>query len=245
MLCRTNIGTVTEVMRLLTAGHRVVLPRGGQTLTGLALAAQDLKEGRRTSHPELALFSSWGELQDYANYDPAGRDLQPFVELLDTHGPQPIIAAVGALTDEHSADVTVSTAHKAKGREWPQVRIADDFPQPPDTDRNDDCGRPNPAPVNETDARLAYVAVTAPVADSISGASRGSKTVRPLRSSYQRTARETTSAIAGTASVTASPTSELPAPHLRPAPPCRRHRRCKTSSPRQCSGEEGVKPRQR
>ncbi|MGW1048838.1 UvrD-helicase domain-containing protein [Streptomyces sp. NPDC001118] len=160
VLCRTNIGAVTEVMRLLTAGHRVALTRGGQTLTGLALAAQNLKEGRCTSHPELALFSSWGELQDYASYDPAGRDLQPFVELVDTYGPQAIIAAVGALTDEHSADVTVSTAHKAKGREWPRVRIAGDFPQPSDADQNDDCGRSIPAPVNETDARLAYVAVT-------------------------------------------------------------------------------------
>lgn len=27
-------------------------------------------------------------------------------------------------------DVTVSTAHKAKGREWPAVKIADDFPRP-------------------------------------------------------------------------------------------------------------------
>lgn len=158
--CRTNIGAVTEVMRLLAAGHRVALTRGGQTLTGLALAAQDLKEGRCTSHPELALFSSWGELQDYANFDPAGRDLQPFVELVDTHGSRAIIAAVDALADESTADVTVSTAHKAKGREWPQVRIADDFPEPPDTDQDDGCGRPIPEPVSETDARLAYVAVT-------------------------------------------------------------------------------------
>ncbi|OIK04732.1 UvrD-helicase domain-containing protein [Streptomyces monashensis] len=160
VLCRTNIGAVTEVMRLLAAGQRVALTRGGQTLTALALAAQDLKEGRCTSHPELALFSSWGELQDYATYDLAGRDLQPFVEVVDAHGPQAIIAAVDALTDETTADVTVSTAHKAKGREWLQVRIADDFPQPAETDQNDDCGRPPPPSVSEKDAQLAYVAVT-------------------------------------------------------------------------------------
>lgn len=160
VLCRTNIGAMTEVMRQLEAGRRVALTRGGQTLVALARAARDLKEGRRTSHPELVLFASWGELQDYAEHDPAGRDLQPFVELVDTHGPEAMIAAVDALTDETTAEITISTTHKAKGREWPRVRIADDFPPPPDSDQLDDGGRPIPEPVSDTDARLAYVAVT-------------------------------------------------------------------------------------
>ncbi|MER5346191.1 UvrD-helicase domain-containing protein [Streptomyces mirabilis] len=160
VLCRTNIGAMTEVMNLLAEGHRVALTRGGHTLQALALAARHLKEGRRTSHPELVLFSSWGELQDYAAYDPAGGDLQPFVDLVDTHGPDAILSAVDELTDEEHADVTVSTAHKAKGREWSAVKIADDFPPPKDTDQHDAQGRPIPEPVNDTDARLAYVAIT-------------------------------------------------------------------------------------
>ncbi|MGQ4479327.1 UvrD-helicase domain-containing protein [Streptomyces sp. SAS_276] len=160
VLCRTNIGAMAEVMRLLAAGHRVALTRGGQQLAALALAARDLKDGSRTSHPELVLFPSWGELQDYAAYDPAGRDLQPFVDLVDTHGPDAILAAVGQLTDEKRADVTVCTAHTAKGREWPTVQIGNDFPPPKDTDQHDEQGRPVPEPVSDTDARLAYVAVT-------------------------------------------------------------------------------------
>ncbi|WP_406165146.1 UvrD-helicase domain-containing protein [Streptomyces canus] len=160
VLCRTNIGAMAEVMRLLTAGHRVALTRGGQQLATLALAARDLKDGRRTSHPELVLFPSWGELQDYAAHDVAGRDLQPFVDLIDTHGPDAILAAVDQLTDETHADVTVSTAHTAKGREWPTVQIGNDFPPPKDTDQHDAQGRPIPEPVSDTDARLAYVAVT-------------------------------------------------------------------------------------
>ncbi|MFF5846142.1 UvrD-helicase domain-containing protein [Streptomyces massasporeus] len=160
VLCRTNIGAMAEVMRLLADRHRVALTRGGQQLAALAHAARDLKDGRRTSHPELVLFSSWGELQDYAAYDPAGRDLQPFVDLVDTHGPDAILTAVDELTDESTADVTVSTAHKAKGREWHTVKIADDFPEPKDTDQHDAQGRPIPEPVSDIDARLAYVAVT-------------------------------------------------------------------------------------
>ena len=72
----------------------MALAGGGDSLRALALAARDLKEGRRTTHPELLLFPSWGELQDYAAHDPAGRDLQPLVDLVDTHGTDAILTAV-------------------------------------------------------------------------------------------------------------------------------------------------------
>jgi superfamily I DNA/RNA helicase len=159
VLCRTNIGAMTEVMRLLGEGHRVALTRGGQQLAQLASAARDLKGGRRTHHPELVLFASWGDLQDYAAYDPAGCDLQPFVDIVDTHGPDAILAAVSDLTEEAHADVTVSTAHKAKGREWSTVRIGNDFPQPKDPNSGTSAADQAPE-VSGTDARLAYVAVT-------------------------------------------------------------------------------------
>ncbi|MFE7856339.1 UvrD-helicase domain-containing protein [Streptomyces sp. NPDC057403] len=160
VLCRTNIGAMTEVMRLLGEGHRVALTRGGQQLSQLAFAARDLKGGRRTHHPELVLFASWGDLQDYAAYDPAGHDLQPFVDLVDTHGPDTILTAVSELDDEAHADVTVSTAHKAKGREWPTVKIGTDFPQPKGIDPGASGANLAEELVSNADARLAYVAVT-------------------------------------------------------------------------------------
>ncbi|WP_405773658.1 UvrD-helicase domain-containing protein [Streptomyces sp. NBC_00859] len=160
VLCRTNVGAMTEVMKLLAVGRRVALAGGGSALKALAQAARDLKEGRRTAHPELILFSSWGELQDYAQQDPAGSDLLPLVDLVQEHGVDAILTAVDQLVDESRAEVTVSTAHKAKGREWPQVKIADDFLPPKDTEEKDSQGLPVPGPIDETEARLAYVAVT-------------------------------------------------------------------------------------
>ncbi|MFD8765118.1 hypothetical protein ACFV03_40260 [Streptomyces mirabilis] len=99
----------------------------------------------------LVLSASWRELQDYAACDPAGRNLRPFVVLVNTHGPDAI------LTDESTAEVTVSAADKAKGREWPTVKIADDLPEPKDTGQRDHHGHPI---TENTDAHLAYVAVT-------------------------------------------------------------------------------------
>ncbi|MDQ1033095.1 superfamily I DNA/RNA helicase [Streptomyces umbrinus] len=160
MLCRTNVGAMIQVMDLMADGYRVALAGGGDSLRALALAARDLKEGRRTTHPELLLFPSWGELQDYAAHDPAGRDLLPLVDLVDTHGPGAILAAVAQLALEAQAEVTVSTAHKAKGREWACVKVADDFTPPKDSDQRDDAGRALPGPIDDAEARLAYVAVT-------------------------------------------------------------------------------------
>ena len=161
VLCRTNVGAMNEVMHLLQAGLRTALVGGGGALRALALAAGDLKDGRRTAHPELVLFPTWGAVQDYAAHDPAGGDLQPLVDLVDRarqsrrSWPRSTVC-----TTRRPAQVTVSTAHKAKGREWPRVQIAADFHPPKDTDQLGPDGRPVPGPVDSAEARLAYVAVT-------------------------------------------------------------------------------------
>ncbi|MBD0671647.1 DNA helicase [Streptomyces sp. CBMA156] len=160
ILCRTNVGAMLEVMRQLDTGTSVALVGGGQALVALARAAIDLKAGRKTSHPELLLFDSWGELQEYAEFDPAGHDLLPLVDLVDEHGPEVILQAVARLSSEQDAQVVVSTAHKAKGREWPSVRISSDFTAPEDQEECDDDGFPLPGPIDDAEARLAYVAVT-------------------------------------------------------------------------------------
>lgn len=89
VLFRTNTGAMAQVMAMIASGQRVALAGGGDGLRALALAARDLKEGRRTTHPELLLFPTWGELQDYAAHDPAGRDLQPWSTSLTSTAPTP------------------------------------------------------------------------------------------------------------------------------------------------------------
>ncbi|SCD63695.1 UvrD/REP helicase N-terminal domain-containing protein [Streptomyces sp. DvalAA-14] len=130
VLCRTDMGAMTGVLHLLDVGHSTALVGGGGQLRALALAVQDLKEGRRTTHPELVLFPTWGAVQDYAASDPAGGDLQPLVDLVDRHGAQVILTAVDQLADETQAHVTVSTAHKAKGREWQASASPPTSPRP-------------------------------------------------------------------------------------------------------------------
>ncbi|WP_329021516.1 UvrD-helicase domain-containing protein [Streptomyces sp. NBC_00690] len=159
ILCRTNSGAISEVFQLLEERRRVALVGGAAPLRELARAAGDLKAGRRTSHPELVLFQSWLELQEYALDDPAGQDLLPLVDIIDEHGVDKVLDAVGKLHAEGDAEVTLSTAHKAKGREWATVRISTDF-DPPLSKERDLEGNPLPGELSLDDARLAYVAVT-------------------------------------------------------------------------------------
>ncbi|PJN14676.1 DNA helicase [Streptomyces sp. CB02120-2] len=159
VLCRTNAGAIAEIFQLLSQGKRVALVGGAQGLRELARAAGELKAGRRASHHELVLFNSWEELVEYAEEDPAGRDLLPLVEIIEDHGVEKVVAAMDRLHAEGDADVTVSTAHRAKGREWPTVRIANDF-QEPVSNECDLEGNSLPGAISLDDARLAYVAVT-------------------------------------------------------------------------------------
>jgi len=154
VLCRDNASAMAEVMTYLDLGVPVALTGGGDALNRIATAAQELKSGRRTSHPELFLFSSWEEVREYVEHDRAGQDLRAIVNLVEQYGPDRIIQAVSRLSGERHARVTVSTAHKAKGREWDSVRIGPGF-NAPSADQEG-----NQLELRVDEARLIYVAVS-------------------------------------------------------------------------------------
>ncbi len=129
ILCRNNASVIGELLAALGAGTSVGLVGGGQALINVAWAATALKAGRPTDHEEFALFKNWAELVEYAN---SGDDpnLAMLVKIVDEHGPAAIEAAVNRAVDEDLAALVISTAHKAKGREWESVRLASDFAEP-------------------------------------------------------------------------------------------------------------------
>ncbi|MBO0801520.1 MAG: ATP-dependent helicase [Nocardiopsaceae bacterium] len=154
VLCRGNADVMHEVLGFLEAGVPVAITGGGAALRKLAEAARELKAGQPTSHPELFLFPDWASVQEYAENDSSAHDLKSLVDLVDSYGAETIIGAVDRLSREEEATVTVSTAHKAKGREWGSVRIGPGFGPP----SADDDGVQHP--LSAAEARLIYVAVT-------------------------------------------------------------------------------------
>lgn len=144
ILCRTNAAAVRAVFRALEDGQKPFLVGGGGEIASFARAAQNLMEGKRTEHPELACFETWGEVLEYVEFDEQGDELRLMVKLIDEFGVARILEALGQLGTESAADVVISTAHKSKGREWDSVQLASDFPDQPDAEEK----------------RLLYVAVT-------------------------------------------------------------------------------------
>ena len=153
ILTRTNATAVNEVIAQQANGRRPHLVGGGDTVLRFARAAEELMNGQRTYHPELACFRDWVEVQSYVKDDVQGDDLALLVRLVDNFGTDVITEALGAMPAEAKADVTVSTAHKSKGREWASVRLADDFVKKPKNGEE-------PAPPTDDELRLRYVAVT-------------------------------------------------------------------------------------
>lgn len=158
ILCRTNAEAMGQAMAEMARNRRVAIVGGGAAIEAMANAALALKAGGRTQHPELYLFRSWRELQEYVEKDNAGSDLRVLVRLVDEYGAERLLGALKKLVGEDRAEVVVSTAHKAKGREWSSVRIAGDFPAPAFTE--DDRAKGKQDSVAEQDLKLAYVATT-------------------------------------------------------------------------------------
>jgi hypothetical protein len=154
ILSRTNATAVRSVLDALSQGRSVHLVGGGREIVSFARAAERLMNGQRVEHPELACFESWTEVQDYVDLDEQGGDLRLMVNLVDEFGVQSIIDALDGTTPEARADLIVSTAHKAKGREWDTVQLAGDFLI------GGKNGEPKRMPSDDAEKRLLYVAVT-------------------------------------------------------------------------------------
>lgn len=149
VLFRTNAKAVSRALAGLRDGKRVCVVGGAQDVIFFAEGAKRLMETGWSHHPDLQCFSTWGEVQDYVEFDPSGSELQLLVKLVDEFGVDQIIDGLGKCSQrEDTADLVVSTSHKSKGREWESVQLGPDFPDPKERDLADE------------DKRLLYVAAT-------------------------------------------------------------------------------------
>lgn len=152
VVARTNAGVVDAVLDALMIAERPYVVGGTGDLLRLLVDVERLKSGSVALTAELAGFARWSEVQDAA-HEP-GSDFAPLVRLVEEHGEDRLISALGRVArDEAGADVVVTTTHRAKGREWDRVQLRDDFGRV--LGLIDGNGRFDPA-----EARLFYVALT-------------------------------------------------------------------------------------
>jgi hypothetical protein len=124
VLCRTNAGVMDVI---LAADGPVHVPGGASELAAVVEDAARLKRGQPAQSGDLLGFETWRQVQEYADTDD-GAGLRTLVALVDQYGCSALQGALGSvLRAPQPGCLTVSTAHKAKGLEWDDVEIYNDF----------------------------------------------------------------------------------------------------------------------
>lgn len=161
VLCRGNAGVIRETLASLDRGKTTGVCGGTKDAVDLLYATYALYMDRDVDHPEIGIFLDWDEFDTFCDTD-EGQGYRPVRNLVLQNGTYTTILAKrlkpvewgGETVGELEAEVVVSTAHKAKGREWPSVRLCDDFS--PLTEETDE----DKYELNPEEANLAYVTLT-------------------------------------------------------------------------------------
>ena len=154
IIARSNGAVLAAVIAALDSGVIPYVEGGTDDLKKLIGGVFDLSEKGFSSVPEFFGFKTWAEVVEYSETD-YGQELATFVRLVETYGAGPLWHLLKRIADDPSqASVTISTTHKAKGREWSSVRLEDDFVQA----ETDDEGKPRDPGAEEM--RILYVALT-------------------------------------------------------------------------------------
>jgi hypothetical protein len=132
LVYRRNISMLQDILVFSAMGKKMKVIGGVSELKRLLQAVSDLYHRRRTGHMEVGLFENFAELEGFAETD-AGRHLLPVVKYVKEQCGD-VSRAVGALEAAESnpplpgeSYVTLTTAHKAKGLEFPAVALNEDL----------------------------------------------------------------------------------------------------------------------
>jgi UvrD-like helicase C-terminal domain/AAA domain len=129
VLCRTNAGLIYELMRADSAQRRVHILGGTVDLRWMLNDVTLLRQGTPATHPEFLGFAHWDDVVKAAMAE--DDSLKTFVDVVESYGELHILDALDrTLPAESPSALTLSTGHKAKGREWDGVRISSDFKPP-------------------------------------------------------------------------------------------------------------------
>jgi hypothetical protein len=155
-LYRSNMGMFSAIIEHFRKAKTPFEIAGGtQDMVALLKGVDQLMLGQPAGHPDLAGFNGWFDFKAAAKQDGAPEDMQRLVKIV-TQYPRKLLSAAlrrgdGKSKNAAPATCVFSTAHKSKGREWPEIHLGQDFPLPEISPES---------PLEAEEARLAYVAVT-------------------------------------------------------------------------------------
>ena len=129
IICRTNGEVISNVFRYIET-KKIFIQGGPQQLLSLLKGADALRNGKKTGVKDLSLFTTWDELVEYSESND-GASMKLIIKLIENYGANTLINLIkNTEKSSRSADVVITTAHKAKGLEWDHVRLGTDFIYP-------------------------------------------------------------------------------------------------------------------
>lgn len=160
VLARTNGTTMSALIDALNSNRKPHLVGGTAELKEMLKGVQALKNGTPSTVPEFFGFENWNQVVEFSK-TPEGEQLVTFVNLVESRGERQLLWALHRVVEEAESDLIISTAHKAKGREWSNVELRDDFlKSKPTRPKSRDANKTQEDQDEASEKRLFYVAMT-------------------------------------------------------------------------------------
>lgn len=130
MLFRTNGALILEAVDLMEQGKRVNLEIDVSDFTKLLDSAIELSRDNmaKVKHESLVQFANWKECGVEA--EAVQGELLRVYNMVNNGSVYKVLGVLSKHKNYENPDVTLTTAHKSKGREFDVVILADDFPSP-------------------------------------------------------------------------------------------------------------------
>lgn len=127
MLFRTNATLLAQAVEFIKDGVKLNIETDMSDFVKLLTSALALFQGdiKAVKHEAIVPFNTWDEMTTEASSNPElsrvakiikDGDALEYIRILETH------------YNVRDPNITLTTAHKSKGREWDTVVLADDFP---------------------------------------------------------------------------------------------------------------------
>lgn len=126
ILCRTNAGVLDQAMRVAEKGKSYFVDNAESLVADLR-AAEALHSGRpATGSGPFSPFAHWSEA--VAEAEAGDRGMERIVKIVEEGRADEVVGLIKrSQPDEAKADITIMTAHRSKGREFPFVMLGDDW----------------------------------------------------------------------------------------------------------------------
>jgi len=128
VLYRTNEKLIVDAVDQLARGVNINLEIDVRDFCNLLNSAIALYRGvmKDVKHEELLCYNDYVEFKEEAENDAS---FNRIVGMIESNTCWKVLKALQEHKNTLNPHITYTTAHKSKGREWPQVELGDDYPR--------------------------------------------------------------------------------------------------------------------